>query len=58
MDKEFLYLGEKLLGTGEKWNWKNSFVTEEGLNIEYIDSSDIEDSYMRFKILTPKELTH
>lgn len=56
MDEQFEYLGEKLIGTAEEWNWTNSFVTEEGLNIEYIDPKDIEETYMNFKIFTIKQI--
>ena len=37
MDENFNYLGETEIGTGKDWNWWNSFVTSEGLNIEYIE---------------------
>lgn len=50
MDENFNYLGETLIGTGENWNWKNSFVTKEGLNIEYLDTKDIDETFMNFKI--------
>ena len=43
MDEQFNYLGETPLGTSDEWNWSNSFVTEEGLNIEYIDKADLEE---------------
>ncbi|MDR0395097.1 MAG: DUF4221 domain-containing protein [Tannerella sp.] len=56
MDEQFNYLGETPIGTGEKWNWKNSFVTEEGLNIEYIDETDLEEVYLNFKIFKMEEL--
>ncbi len=54
MDEQFGYLGETLIGTSKEWNWTNSFVTEEGLNIEYVDSNDIEETYLNFKIFTVK----
>lgn len=50
MDEKFNYLGETLIGTGEDWNWKNSFVTKEGLNVEYLDSKDVEELFMNFKV--------
>lgn len=50
MDEEFNYLGETLIGTGENWNWKNSFVTKEGLNVEYLDTKDEEELFLNFKI--------
>lgn len=43
MDNELNYIGEVLLGSGHNWNVNNSFVTKEGLNIEYINSQDDED---------------
>jgi hypothetical protein len=54
MDKNFGYLGETVVGNGYEWNWDNSFVTKEGLNIEYLDEGDIEEVYMTFKIFEPK----
>jgi hypothetical protein len=55
MDKNFNYLGETFIGTGEKeWYWQNSFVTKEGLNIEYIDKNN-EDNLI-LKIFTIKNL--
>lgn len=54
MDKHFKYLGETTLGTFYEWNWTNSFVTKEGLNIEYIDENDVDERYMSFKIFTPE----
>ena len=56
MDEQFNYLGETVLGTSDVWNWNNSFVTKEGLNIEYIDESDIDEQYMRFKICVPQKI--
>jgi hypothetical protein len=56
MDELFNYLGETVIGTGEEWNWSNSFVTEEGLNIEYIDDSDTDEEFLNLKIFTVKEL--
>ena len=56
MDEQFNYLGEIVLGTSNVWNWNNSFVTKEGLNIEYIDESDIDEQYMRFKICVPQKI--
>ena len=52
MDEQFNYLGETILGTGEEWNCENSFVTSEGLMIEYIDlSMNSEEEYLIFKTL-------
>jgi hypothetical protein len=53
MDEQFNYLGETVIGTGKQWNWTNSFVTREGLNIEYIDEED--EDYLTFKIFKPEE---
>ena len=49
MDEEFNYLGETTLGTENEWNWHNSFVTKEGLNIEYLEDSDIREVNISFK---------
>ncbi|HHU34439.1 MAG TPA: DUF4221 family protein [Bacteroidetes bacterium] len=54
-DENFNYLGETVIGTGENWYWQNSFVTEEGLNIEYIDN-DLEEKYLRFRIFVVQNL--
>lgn len=56
MDAEFKYLGEVTLGTGHQWYWQNSFVTKEGLNIEYLDHEDIDEIYLTLKIFTLKDL--
>lgn len=56
MDEKFNYLGETLIGTGEEWNWKNSFVTKEGLNIEYLDTKDVDEIFMNFKIFKLKKI--
>lgn len=56
MDEQFNYLGETLIGTGENWNWKNSFVTEEGLNIEYLDTKDVDEKFMNFKIFVIEKI--
>lgn len=44
MDKDLNYLGEVTLGSGHNWNVNNSFITREGLNIEYISGPDDENS--------------
>ena len=55
MDKDFNYLGETSIGIGNKeWFWQDSFVTKEGLNIEYVDA-DSED-YLIVKIFSLKEI--
>lgn len=56
MNEKFQYLGETKIGTGKEWNWSNSFVTEEGLNIEYIDRDDIDEEFLNFKILKLERL--
>lgn len=56
MDDKFNYLGESIIGTGKELNWKNSFITSEGLNIEYIDNNDTEENYLTFKIFYPKAI--
>jgi len=57
MDEQFNYLSETVLGLWGKWNWYNSFVTAEGLMIEYFDPDlDSEEEYLTFKILTIEKL--
>ncbi|MFS4456929.1 DUF4221 family protein [Maribacter sp. 2304DJ31-5] len=56
MDKDFKYLGETILGIGKEWNWQNSFVTEEGLNIEYLEEDDIDEVALILKIFTVKDI--
>lgn len=51
MDENFAYIGEKELGKTKEWNWTNSFVTEEGLNIEYVDMNDVDEKFLIFKII-------
>jgi len=48
MDNKFNYLGETIIGKAREWNWTNSFVTHEGLNIEYL-SGNINEDYLIFK---------
>ena len=55
-DDKFHYLGETSIGKGDKWNWNNSFVTKEGLNIEYIDTDDIDEEFLNFKIFTIEKI--
>ena len=50
MDEQFNYMGETVIGECKQWNWKNCFVTSEGLNIEYISEDDQDENYMIFKI--------
>ena len=47
----FKYLGEKVIGKNKEWNWENSFVTKEGLNIEYIEQQNNDETKITFKIL-------
>jgi hypothetical protein len=55
LDRDFNYMGETNIGKGEvEWYWQNSFVTKEGLNIEYIEG-DKEDSLI-LKVLSIKNL--
>ncbi|UBD73734.1 DUF4221 domain-containing protein [Parabacteroides goldsteinii] len=54
MDENFNYLGETTIGVEKEWNWTNSFVTLEGLNIEYISGEGIDEDYLTFKIFIPK----
>lgn len=56
MDKEFNYIGETTLITGKEWNWNNSFITSEGLTIEYLDNNDSSEDYLIFKTLIPEAL--
>ena len=55
MDENFNYLGETVIGTGKDWYWQNSFVTSEGLNIEYIEK-DFDETTMTLKIFTLKKI--
>ena len=57
MDEQFNYMGETVIGPWEKWNWGNSFVTSEGLMIEYHDPDlDSEEEYLHFKTFTIEKL--
>lgn len=56
MDEQFRYMGESEIGTGLEWNWKNSFVTKEGLNIEHIGTEPEDDEYLTFGIFDMKNL--
>ncbi len=55
MDKDFNYIGETVIGTGEDWYWQNSFVTQEGLNVEYIEKN-FDEVYLTLKIFTLKKI--
>ncbi|SEW37187.1 DUF4221 family protein [Chitinophaga arvensicola] len=56
MDKDFHYLGESELGDMNAFFPDNSFVTKEGLNIEYVDPADVQEKYLAFKIFQPKNI--
>lgn len=56
MNEKFEYLGETTLGNGNEWNWENSFVTKEGLNIECLDTNDLDELYLKFKIFALNKL--
>lgn len=51
-DDKFNYLGEKMIGNGKNWYISNAFVTDRGLNIQYLDQNDIEELYLNFKVFT------
>lgn len=54
VDEDFHYLGEKRIGTGKNWNVRNSFVTQEGLNIEYLSPANQDEDYIVFKVFQLK----
>lgn len=56
MDDQFQYLGETSIGNGKVWNWSNSFVTKEGLNIEYVDTDDVDEDFLNFKIFSIEKI--
>ena len=56
MDEQFRYLGETELGTGKEWNWTNSFVSPEGLNIEKIGTEVEDDDYLTFGIFSVRAI--
>lgn len=56
MNENFDYLGEFTLGNGKEWYSQNSFVTKEGLNVEYADPQDIAEQNITLKIFTIKDL--
>ena len=55
MDKNFNYLGEQIVGKWKRWNWENAFVSPEGLNIEYVNYEDIDETYLSYKTFIPKK---
>ncbi len=56
LDEKFNYLGETTIGNMGEWRWQNSFVTKEGLNIEYLDDDDIDEVALTLKIFNPVKL--
>ncbi|MVT10296.1 DUF4221 family protein [Chitinophaga tropicalis] len=56
MDEHFRYLGETSIGTMHEFYPENAFVTKEGLNIEYLDDSDVDEKFMNFKIFQPQKI--
>ena len=56
MDEQFNYLGETAIGTGADWNWSNSFVTPEGLNIERIGTEEADEDFLIFGVFNPKDI--
>ena len=55
MDQHFNYLGETEIGDMNQFYPDNSFVTKEGLNIEYIEP-DNDEKFLTFKIFTLKDI--
>lgn len=54
MDEEFGYLGETVLGIERNWHWQNSFVTKEGLNVEYVENNNTGELNLSLKIFVPQ----
>jgi hypothetical protein len=52
-DQKLKYLGETVIGTLKNCNWENSFVTAQGLNIEFIDPKRKNEDFLTLKIFTP-----
>jgi hypothetical protein len=55
-DENFNYLGETTLGASRNYNWQNSFVTENGLNIEYNDDTDTKEDHLTLKTFIPQKI--
>lgn len=55
-DNQFNYLGETDLGPAKECHWENSFVTKEGLNIEWVNPNDIEEANLILKIFVLKKI--
>lgn len=56
MDKDFNYLGETELGDMNEFYPDNSFVTKEGLNVEYVAPNDVEEKFLTFRIFKLKDI--
>lgn len=56
MDQDFNYLGETELGDMNQFYPDNSFVTKEGLNVEYLAPDDVDEKFLTFKIFTLKDI--
>ena len=57
MDEQFNYMGETHIGNVEAWNWENSFVTSEGLVMEFIDLDvDSEEEYFILKTFSVEKI--
>jgi len=55
LDENFKYMGETVIGNGEDWHWQNSFVSKEGLNIEYVEKN-YDEVFLTFKIFSIKQI--
>lgn len=56
MDEKFNYLGETVIGIERRCHWQNSFITKEGLNIEYLNQDNIDEKNLLLKIYLPKNI--
>lgn len=56
MDQDFKYLGETEIGDLNEFYPDNSFVTKEGLNVEYVAPDDVEEKFLTFRIFTLKDI--
>lgn len=52
LDENFNYLGETTLGAWRNYYCENAFVTEEGLNIEYVEDNDTKEDHLTLKIFS------
>jgi hypothetical protein len=55
MDGDFKYLGETQIGTSRNWYLQDTFVTKEGLNIEYIENI-LDENYLTLKVLKIRKI--